>query len=345
MTVSFQEIDSKDVWDSFVLEQERYTFVQSWTYGQVLETLYDSVYRIGIFEGKDLVGLLPIGIVKAKRANYLRLRHGPVLKENFLNPEIFKQISEYLQRFAGKRKLDFIRIQPVFDGLFIKAEGWRSAPTHNLDAQHTLQLRLRKENHNPKSDEELLSGMRKQTRYYIRRSEKAGAVVRKDLDFENFYSLLLSTSRRQQYSAWPKTYFEALFELFGQSGLNLYLAEVGGKAVAMALFLDFGKYRFYLEGGMESEFANYFPSYLLQWESIKDAVFGGVEIYDFWGGIAPKDTDGRRLANYPWAGIDLFKSGFGGDEISISHPYDLPVKFRYWITWCYETIERKRRGY
>lgn len=340
MNIEYREIKNENEWDNFVRKQDRYSFVQSYKYSNVIKSIVGKIERIGVYRKGELIGVLPISIITAKRGRYIRLRHGPVLNNKGWN--YFKEINEYLNDYAVKNNCNFIRIQPVLEtGDTIEKEGYKLAPTHNLDAEHTLQLSLKE-----KTEENLLANMRKNTRYYIRKSQKEGIEVIKDkADFETFFSILKQTASRQSYVTWPRVYFESLFDQFCQQGLSLYFATYQKKKVAIGLFLDYGNYRFYLEGGMLMQYSKFYPAYAIQWESIKDALNKGIEVYDFWGGVSPKNPDGSPLSDYPWAGIDLFKRGFGGEEKSIMHPHDLQLNWKYKLTYYFEAFERWKRGY
>jgi lipid II:glycine glycyltransferase (peptidoglycan interpeptide bridge formation enzyme) len=341
MKLEFKEIHDLQTWNDFVLKNQKYTFVQSYEYTKVITSLVSDVKRIGVYYDDKLVGLLPIGIVRARRGSYIRLRHSPVLLNVEESKEIFVEAVKYLETIAAKENLNFIRVQPIIsDAGILISNGFKPAPTHNLDAQLTLQLDLKQ------GEEEIQKNMRKNTRYYIRKAFKEGVEVIKDnSEFESFYKILKETAHRQGYTTWPRGYFENLFKYFNNDQLNLYFAVYKGQKIAIGLFLDFGKYRFYLEGGMNTEFAKQYPAYAIQWISIKESLDKHLEIYDFWGGVAEKDVNGKPLENYPWAGINLFKAGFGGKEIEIVHPHDKIVSNKYWITWLIESIERWKRGY
>lgn len=340
--LKFLPVDDPKQWDSFVQSQERYSFVQSAKYTWVLETMSESMERMGVYFNNTLVALLPLAVVAAKRGRYVRLWHGPILSPAAQNSNFFEQILAYLEKYAKKHKANFVRIHPMdLDDKALFKRGLYSAPTHNLDAEHTLQLSLK-----DRTVKDVFTEMRKNTRYYIRKAGREGTtVVVANNDFENFYKLLLETAKRQGYILRSEDYFRRLFDAFNGDGLTLYFAEVNGKKVGIGLFLNYGKYRFYLEGGMNPEFSKNYPAYAIQGQSIIDAIEQKVETYDFWGGISPKDKNGNTVKNYPWAGIDMFKRGFGGEEISMVHPYDLPINMKYWFTWLVETIERKRKGY
>lgn len=374
MKLEFKQIKQKEIWDNFVQSLGRYSFVQSWDYLNVEETLYDELLRIGVFDGEELVGLLPVGVIRAKRGSYLKLRHGPIVNYELLisnyektEENLFSEIAEYLKNLAREKSVSFIRIQPITNNFQLLTDNkFIEAPTHNLDGEETLQLKLEilnskseilKKSQNPNESvtrnsstndlkAELQKNMRKNTRYYIRKAAKEGTVVVKDnSDFDSFYKLFIDTTVRQGYTPWPKKYYQEIFNQFESDNLSLYFAEVDGKRVGFGLFMDYGKYRFYKEGGMLTEYSKSYPSYAVQWKAISDAVDKGLEIYDFWGGVSPKDHNGEIIKGYPWAGINLFKAGFGGEELKMVHPHDLAVNWKYWITHWFEKIEKMRRGY
>jgi len=340
--LEFLSVSDSKQWDQFVQSQDRYSFVQSAKYTWVLETMAEGMDRIGVYLNNRLIALLPLATVAAKRGRYIRLWHGPILSPVAYDVNILEQIFVYLEGYAKKHKANFVRIHPIgLDKEVLLERGLYSAPTHNLDAEHTLQLLL-----NGRTVKDVFAGMRKNTRYYIRKADREETkVITANNDFENFYKLLSETAKRQGYTLRNKKYFHRLFEAFNGDGLTLYFAEVDGEKIGIGLFLDYGKYRFYLEGGMNPQFSKNYPAYAIQGQSIMDAVEKRIEIYDFWGGISPKDQDGVTVKNYPWAGIDLFKRGFGGEEVSMVHPHDLVINSKYWFTWLFETIDRKRKGY
>ncbi len=95
----------------------------------------------------------------------------------------------------------------------------------------------------------------------------------------------------------------------------------------------------YHHSGSLTEFRHIPASYLLQWEAINDAKKAGFEKYNFFG-IAREDN-----LKHPWYGLSFFKKGFGGEEQRWVHGHDLPLKPKYWLTYIYEFLERKKRGY
>ena len=75
-------------------------------------------------------------------------------------------------------------------------------------------------------------------------------------------------------------------------------------------------------------------SYFLQWQIIKEAKNRGIKYYNFWG-IAPNDNPNHRFA-----GVTMFKTGFGGERIDWLHAHDLPISNKYWLTYLFESGRR-----
>jgi lipid II:glycine glycyltransferase (peptidoglycan interpeptide bridge formation enzyme) len=68
------------------------------------------------------------------------------------------------------------------------------------------------------------------------------------------------------------------------------------------------------------------PTYLLQWEAIRQAKAEGCRVYDFWG--APDDfVESDRL----W-GVWRFKEGFNGQVVRFIGAWDYVARpFWYWV--------------
>jgi lipid II:glycine glycyltransferase (peptidoglycan interpeptide bridge formation enzyme) len=89
-------------------------------------------------------------------------------------------------------------------------------------------------------------------------------------------------------------------------------------------------------------------SYLLQWTAIRDALRRGDDVYNFWG-IAPLVTaaDGQQRAEkgHPFAGVTLFKTGFGGKLLELTQCVDIPLSLQYHGTRAFELLRKWRRGF
>lgn len=110
------------------------------------------------------------------------------------------------------------------------------------------------------------------------------------------------------------------------------------EVLSAAIIIFYGDYAYYHHSGSSSKIRPVPASYFLQWKIIQEAKKRGCKYYNFWG-IAPNDNPKHRFA-----GVTIFKKGFGGKRINWLHAQDLPVSPLYWLTYIFETARRKRRS-
>lgn len=336
MELRLQEIDSKKTWEDFLLTHCPQALFQSWLWGEVQKKVGQKIYRLGIFEHNNLLGIAQLFVIRARRGTFLHIRHGPVWQKQ--EKEYWVEFLRLITPIAKREGAWFIRINPLIEtssvvDAFFRDLGFHNAPIHAMDAEYCWVLGL------DKSEEELLLNMRKTTRYEIRRAQKVGVSVISTnnlKDLSNFNKLYEETSKRHGFVKHQGV--EEEFEVFGkEDSLTLYLAQFERKIVAGAVILFYGNQAIYHHG---ASITSKIPgSYLIQWEAIKEAKKRGLKLYNFWG-IAPEDK-----LNHPWRGITLFKKGFGGSEINYVHAKDYAISPLYFIPKSIETVRRKLRGY
>ena len=121
-------------------------------------------------------------------------------------------------------------------------------------------------------------------------------------------------------------------------GTKVFTAWHNNQPLASAVIVFYGNSAFYHHGASaESKIPS---AYLLQWEAILEAKRRGHKFYNFWG-IVPDEVAAK---GHPWAGITLFKKGFGGFRTDYLHAQDLPLSWRYWPNYLLETMRRVKRG-
>lgn len=328
-------VDNKEVWEKFLLRQPLTPFFQSWNWGEIQEKLGHKIIRVGIYKDNKLAGICLVIEIKAKRGNYLHLRHGPLLRDFRKNLSPF--LAE-LKNLVGA-KIDFIRmsapLDETFDFRFLKKLGFKPSPIHNMDAENAWVLDL------GKSEDELLAQMRKTTRYLIKKGERSGFVVIKSKDKKDVNSFLkLYKKTAAKHGFVPHQGIEEELEVFGKGKQAvLFLCQYKKRTISGALVIFYGNSAVYHHGATDPKYERLSPSYLVQWEAIKEARRRGKKIYNFWG-VVP---EGRK--NHPWQGLTLFKTGFGGRAVNFIHSQDLPLKSSYWKTFIIESIIRIRKGY
>lgn len=337
--VKVKAITNKSAWKHF-LEQYKgfFPFFQTWSWGEVQRSLGFGVTRVGVYDDDKLIGIAQVVAIHAKRGNYLHLRHGPVFLQ--YKKEYGEKLFSYLQKTYDGR-YSFIRVSPLVekDGseqALFKSLGFRDAPMHNMDAEICWVLDI------TKSEEILLSQMRKSHRYLIKKSQKEGITIvttdEVNRDVVAFLELYNSLANHRGFIA-HKGLVEEL-ELLGQDKESiLFLAKYEEKVIGGALIDFAGNMAIYHHGASDDAYRHLSVSYLLQWEAIKEAKRRGKKLYNFWG-IA--STESKK---HPWSGLTLFKTGFGGEKKEFLHAQDLPLSPWYIKTYLIETVARIRKGY
>jgi len=335
------EISKKEDWEGFLFNSKEKTFLISWNWGEFQKSMGSKVWRLAILNKEELIGEAQVIKVMAKRGGFLLVPHGPVLKSESLSGEILKTILDYLRTIAVKEKTSFIRFSPICQDnkenqKLFKDLGFKEAPLH-VHPELTWELDI------SLPEEEILKKMRKTTRYLIRQAEK-----NKDIEIiksenlealEDFNKIYKETVKRHHFVPFPVDYLEKEITAFKSDGqIVVFLGKHQGQVVSGAIIVFWQGIGFYHHGASWQKYSKTPVSYLLQWEAIKEAKKRGCIIYNFWG-IAPENKK-----NHPWAGLTLFKQGFGGNSKQYLKTQDLPLFFNYRLNYLIETVRRIKRG-
>lgn len=322
-------------WDHFVHQQQPDTFLHSWAWGEFQR---DPIARLTVFDQGQLAGVALGILVNAKRGRFVLCPHGPITLPE--RPDLLAQLLDQLIQWGREQKADFIRVAPIlldeprFGTMFALRE-FQRAPMHvHPELSWILDI--------TPDAATLLAKMRKTTRYSIRKAEKAGVQVRLSTtlaDLNIFYTLYQATVTRQKFQPFSWDYLQREFELLTKHQmLQIGIAEEAGKPVSGAMIVLTPHEAFYHQGASVTD-AKSVASYLLQWRLIEHAKQAGCKKYNFWG-ISPADKP-----NHPWAGLSLFKQGFGGQAYQYLPTQDKPLTWKYHLTHYIETRRAKRRGY
>lgn len=332
-------IKDKKIWENFVLSRQNKTFLHSWNWGEFNESLGNKIFRLGIYDsnGKLTAVFLVLKIV-ARRGSFLFVPQGPIVDD--LNFEILEIARNYLRGLALREGCSFVRISPILsnnteNANFFKKAGFRMAPIH-MHAELMCVLDL------SQPEEKILSGMRKTTRYCIKKAEREGVKIiksRNQKDVVTFEEVYDKTAKRHRFVAFSDDYLQKEFASFNvDDQVLIFLGEYKNKVIATAMIVFYGNAAFYHHGATSSEHPEIPASYLLQWEVIKEAKKRGCKIYNFWG-ISPDDKP-----NHPWSGLTLFKKGFGGRNEEYFGAQDLVVRPSYWFNFIVEKFRKVRRN-
>ena len=336
----------KSSWAGFVKKFPEANFLQSPAYGRMNEILGEKVICED-FGGKARALMI---VRDAKRGRYLEIPCGPLL--DFNNAKLVGEVFEKIREVAKAEKCVFVRIRPQ---LYATEENLKQlaglglvrSPMH-LAAEHTVMIDLKK------SEEEILAGMRRQTRYEVRRSDKYGIVVdcgNSEELFREFHQVQVETAKRQNFVPPSLKVLLAEREAFADKAW-IYVARTGENKEAREKFPDYKPDEPIAYGliiGDEIE-ADYYEAastelnrqlpgaYGLLWRAMRDMKKLGYERFNLWG-IAPAGHPEHR-----YAGVTTFKTGFGGEVVEFVPAHDLVIsRVGYLKDLVVERARKKRR--
>lgn len=335
------EIQNKKTWEEFLQDPQivYYPLFQSWSWGEVQKRLGCRVWRVGVFQNKKLVAICQIIEVKARRGHYFHLRHGPVIKP--FNSRVLDFLLDFVKKHAQKEGASFVRLSPLVEKNLVPEDSLKkrnmiSSPIHNMDAEICWVLDI------SKSPEELLKNMRKSHRYLIRQGFKIQDLrikkTRDANDVEKFIPLYKHLSQRKHFVPHKGVLEE--FDVFSKDdNETLFLSFYKNKVISGALVAFVGGMAIYRHSASNDEFRSIPSMYLLLWEAILEAQKRGLKLFNFWGIAASENP------KHPWAGLSLFKTGFGGEKKEFLHAQDIPLSIFYWKTHFFERVSTLLKGY
>jgi len=162
--------------------------------------------------------------------------------------------------------------------------------------------------------DELLARFRKNTRYEVRRAERASITItpaKSEPDVDGFLNLYARLAGRKGFSAEAPDHLRTIMKwlIAEPSRGALLLAHDGASIVGGAAIVRSGKRCWYVWGA--SDRSHHFSAgHAVQWQAIRWAQSQGCTEYDF-GGYTPGATSGPA-----W-----FKEGFGGRVIEFVRAY------------------------
>ncbi len=350
MALIITEITDKETWESFFGGLEEKTFLQSWNWGEFQILQNNKIWRFGIYDDAELCGAALVVKVSARRGTFLFIPHGPVIKgkESDIKYEMLSALLKNLKVLAKKEKASFIRISPFWertgeaDSIFKKLN-FRYAPIH-MHAEVTWELDI------TPPEEQLLVEMRKTTRYLIKQAQKNPDVQIEKIenvdDLEGFLPIYIDTAKRHHFTIYSRNYLRDQFNAFvGDKQIMFFFGKYKGEIISAAIFIFWEGGAYYHHSGSLLKYSKIPMNYLLQWEAIKEAKSRGCKVYNFWG-IAPdiKTEEDAKNSKHPWAGLSLFKMGFGGFRRELVKTQDLIISNKYWLNYLIEVLRKLKRG-
>lgn len=355
MKLQVRPIIKKTEWEEFCQHAQNKTFLNSWNWGVFYNSLGNKIWRLGVYgDSKLLATCLAIKKV-AKRGTHIFVPHGPIfftgIKDNSNLFQIAKVLVEELSVLARSENCIYLKISPTLNNtkeniaLFNKLGFVEAAMFVHPEISWILDL--------GKSEDELLSAMRKTTRYMIRQAQKSQVeiIISTDpKDIAKYNELYLATVARHDFIPFSQEYLEKeLMAFSADKQVEIFFAKHNGKIVSGAIIIYWQKTAYYHQGASDSSgaAAKSGASYLLQWQIIKRAKELGCITYNFWG-IVPQmrrleDLNNRKFKNHPWYGLSLFKMGFGGRCTEYMPTMNKSTGAFSWLSFLYEKFERIKK--
>jgi len=351
--MKIKPVSEKNLWQNFFDKNCLHSFLHSWQWGEFQQSLGYPIIRLGLYNNKNQLEAICLVIkIKSKRGSFLFIPHGPIINKNLTSninhlKKIFKKILEFLKKTAEKEKYSFIRIAPILEDkeeyqkIFTNL-GFKIAPIY-MHAETTWELPLLN-----KTDEGLLSQMRKTTRYLIKKAIRDGVIIEKTTDpkaLKIFYKLYQETAKREKFTPFSFEFIKKEFEAFSKSkNVMIFLAKISPSNfnqfqqvstsfnyLAASIIIFTKAAAFYHQGA--SIHTKIPATYLLQWEAIKEAKSRGCQIYNFWGIYDEKRKDRTPKS---WQGLTLFKTGFSGQIRRFLLTQDYTISKKYYLTFFWE---------
>lgn len=338
MVIKVNLQSNKQNWEEFLLNSEESSFLQSWSWGEFNEKLGKKIFRLAFEEEGKIIGACLAIIEAAKRGKHLVIPGGPII--DWSKKELVETFFREIKNIARQNSCVFIRIRPqlpesqsnknIFSG-----HGFKDALVH-LHAELTSVLDL-----TPTQDQ-LLSRMRKSTRYEIKKALAQNIRVEKSDDpkkIKRFYKIQLETAKRHNFVPFSYDYLFNQFRIFAKhNAVLLYEAYYEDALLAQAFIIFYNREAVYHYGTGTSEGRKYPGAYLIQWEAIKEAQKRGFRKYNFWG-VASTDNPAHRFYN-----VSVFKRGFGGQDVAYLHAQDFVIdRKRYFLNYLVENIRKRIR--
>ncbi len=320
-------------WAEIVTKFPEANLLQSPEYGKMNEMLGSAV----ITEDFGKTGRALMIVRDAKRGRYMEIPCGPLI--DWKDKKLVRDVVARIAEIAKTEKCGFVRVRPQLlatkENLKLLEDlGFKKSPMH-LAAEHTVMIDL------TKSEEELLAGMRRQTRYEVRRADKLGIKVISDNSkeiFDEFHTEQVKTAHRQNFVPPNAKTLEAEREAFGDNA-KIYVAETPeGEKIAYGLVIGSGKEADYYEAASTLLNRKLPGAYALLWQAIRDAKKAGYERFNLWG-IAPAGQPNHR-----YAGVTTFKTGFSDNVVEFVPAHDLVVsRGKYLKNLIVEKVRKKKR--
>jgi len=280
----------------------------------------DTGARAGV--AQVLVRELPLGVTVAYAPR------GPLVPADSLAPAIVALRDALATERCASLLCDPEIASDAAVASSLQRAGVRRSPVY-VQPRRTLLMDLSVE------PEAALSAMRKKTRQYIHKAERAGVVTEETRDLDRFLAVLRKVGERDNFALHSREYFATLMDALGDRA-HILMARVGDEDCGAMLLARMADRAWELYGGWSGAHAEARPFYLLKWRAMRRMGALGAKRYDMWG-LADSADDAL-------AGVENFKLGFGGEVVEWIGAFETPVRAMLFPLWRFGARARLARS-
>lgn len=338
MSLTIRDMTDQTVWNDFVSSHPEANFLQSWQWGEFHASRGRHIVRRGVYDGEKLLGVYTGHVEPARRGKHLQIVGGPII--DWSNKKAVSALFADIRTYAASEKCVYVRIRPQLEDSpearkIFAGQGLKKAPMYlSVELAGVLDL--------TKSEDEILTGMKKRLRLALRKAAKNEVTIETSSnpkDVHEFYRIQLETAGRHKFVAFSEDFLTKQFEAFAPTGnVVLYTAKLGDEILAQNFMIFYGNEASYHYGVSTELGTKLSGAPLLHMQAMRDARERGITRYNFWGIVDEDDTKHR------FYGVSFFKRGFGVTELRYLPAHDLVISpAAYLKTFAIETVRRKLR--
>lgn len=338
ITISHQIPDP--AWDTFVAATPGGHHAQTSEWARIKSTLGWKASRILLSRGNQILGGAQVLIRATKLGTKVGyVTKGPLFIEE--NSEMATLVLDQIIQISRENHCQLMAVQPPNNGHYLSGllkdfqfceSSLELAPTASL----VIDLR--------QGAESLLKKMKQKTRQHIFQSQRAGVEVCEGCssDLDTFYSLYLSTSKRQGFIPYHRGYFDILWKSFEpMKWISLLITCFAGEPISGQLLIPFGDTLLCKMVGWSGKHADLRPNEASYWASILWGIDHGFQYFDFEG-VDPRGVQAILNGDPCGNKQDVFKYGFGGNPVLYPQAFDfLPNKM---FSWAYHHLRPGMEG-
>ena len=306
------------------------SFLQAPVYGRLQsESGKRVVHLVGYASNTVVLTALGVRYRAPGGLQYLYFPYGPIVASDA--PELLPVFVTEVKKIARSLGCAFIRLdnehffsgalQPVSPGV---------ARMSSLQPRSEWLLDI-------SGDEaSIWMGMHKHARYNVRLAERAQAEYKiyppAEVPLDEFYSLMQTTGRRDSFSIFDRSYYEAYLRAMRPEDGFVAIASIDGKPAAAALFITHDAQTHYVFAGSSDDYRKIAPAYFLLWQTILAARERSCTLLNF-GGVQDE------VKKLHLQGVTSFKKRFGGFQLDHGLPADIVIKpLRYALLRLYKAV-------